>query len=449
MKLNTPPNKKMPQGLKCPTLKAYHYKGGVKFFFIRKKCKGHVVREALVSVSSLLLATVFMLLGSGMLGTLLSIRTLQDGNSSLAAGLLMSAYSLGLIIATLRVSTIISNVGHIRAFSVFASIFSAAVLAHGIHSDIYYWFVLRFIEGFCMGGFFMCTESWLNAKSNNAIRGKIFSAYMCAIYVSQGVGQFLLNLSNTQSFALLAFVSILSSIALVPVALTKVKEPDKPTPTLFSLKKLISISPLGVFICFISGLFLGGIYGLTPIYANKLGLDLSNTSSLMAGVLLGGFILQWPLGALSDRMDRRYVILLSLGACITLSFILTFITLGSWALIIITALFGGFAFSLYPLAVNHTNDFADNDDAVATSGGLLLICSTASVMGPLIGGYMITLFGAIGFPTYFIIPAAAGIAFTIYRLFFGQTLSEEDRGTYQFVPQTSVLASELANDDTE
>ena len=253
------------------------------------------MKEALNSVFSLLLGTTFLMLGNGMLGTLLSVRTLQEGASELETGMLMSAYFLGLIIATLWASRIISNVGHIRAFAVFASVFSAAVLAHGLYTDLYFWLVLRCLEGVCMGGFFMCTESWLNAKSDNEVRGKIFSAYMCSIYISQGGGQFLLNMGDPKSFSMLVFVSIMMSIALVPVALTKVKEPEKPKPTMFSLKKLVSISPLGVFACFISGLALGGIYGLGPVYANKMDLGVSGTATSWQQLFLADLSCNGPL----------------------------------------------------------------------------------------------------------------------------------------------------------
>jgi len=408
-----------------------------------------MMKDTFWSVFPLLLGTVFLMLGNGMLGTLLSVRVLIGGASEIATGMMMSAYFFGLIIASLRVSTVIASVGHIRAFAVFASMYSAAVLAHGLDDGLIYWLVLRCIEGICTCGFFMCTESWLNAKSNNQVRGKILSAYMCAVYLSQGTGQFLLNMADPQSFAMLAFVSIMMSIALVPVALTKVKEPEKPSSARMPFKRLISLSPLGVFACLVSGLVAGGVYGLGPVYADRLGLDISGTATLMAVVILGGLLFQWPIGGLSDRIDRRHVIAITIVMSMLCSVVLFYAQLEYWLLMLMIGLFGGFSFSLYPLAISHTNDFIEHDDLVSASGALVLIYSIAAMISPFLGGVIMKQWGAEGFPLYFIFITILGGGFTIYRIIYGETISEEDRGAYQVVPRTSSLAVELSTDEEE
>ena len=197
----------------------------------------------LSSVFVLLISTVFLMLGNGMLGTLIGIRLVQTDGSEIATGLMISAYFGGLILATLRGNRVIHRVGHIRAFTVFASTYSAAVLAHGLSDNVAFWFILRLIEGSCIGGFFLCTESWLNARATNETRGKILSAYMFAIYIAMGGGQFLLNIAPAQSFILLVLISILSSIALIPVALTRMPEAGTPSARCFPvLQTLESLS---------------------------------------------------------------------------------------------------------------------------------------------------------------------------------------------------------------
>jgi len=414
-----------------------------KKYLLLLECEN--VKEALGSVFSLLLGTAFMMLGNGVLGTLLSVRTLQNGASEIETGLMMSAYFLGLILSALLASKVIAQVGHIRAFAVFASVYSAAVLAHGLNDATPFWLILRCIEGLCMGGFFMCTESWLNSKSDNLVRGKVLSAYMCVVYISQGGGQFLLNLDDPQAFSMLALVSILMSVALVPVALTKVSEPERPSPQFFSIKRLLTVSPLGVVGCVISGLLSGGIYGLGPVFISKLGYDVSATATLMASVIFGGLLLQWPLGGLSDRIDRRFVITFTMIMTSLLSVLLLLFAMSDfWVLVLVYSLFGGFAFAVYPLTVCHANDFVSEKDAVGMAGGLLLVYSVSAVIGPYLGGVLMELQGIDGFALYFLIASAIGAFFSLIRIFLGKTITEEDRGTYQVIPRTSAMVNELA-----
>lgn len=405
--------------------------------------------SALRSVFSLLLGSLFLMLGNGMLSTLLGIRVVQIGASEIQVGLLMSAYFLGLIVATRYFGRLLSRIGHIRAFTVFASVYSAAVLGHGLSDSIPYWLLLRAIEGSCMGGFFMCTESWLNARASNAQRGAVLSLYMCAVYLGQGSGQFLLNLAPPQAFELLAFVSIMMSMSLIPVALTKIPEPPKPSPQPFAMKRLIEISPLGVFGCVASGLLLGGFLGVAPAFTASVGLDVSQTSLFVAVSILGGLILQWPLGILSDRIDRRYVIAFAMFIAALASAAMLTLSARYWPLIIVTGILGGMINALYALAISHANDFISTDDVVGASGGLLLAYSLAAVAGPFLGGALMTVLGASGFPLYLLIVSVAGLAFTLYRILVGKSASEEERGEYQMMPNTSVLVAEILSEDVE
>ena len=159
--------------------------------------------------------------------------------------------------------------------------------------------------------------------------------------------------------------------------------------------------------------------------------------------------MQWPIGGLSDRIDRRYVIALSMAVTTLFCVCLISFDLNYWALMAIIGLFGGFAFALYPLAISHANDFVEAEDAVGAAGGLLLIYSVAAVVGPFLGGYMMEKLGVNGFPIYFIIITTIGACFTLYRMMFGKTVAEEDRGAYQVMPRTSTLAAELSSLDEE
>ena len=263
--------------------------------------------SALLPVRSLLLAIFMLMAGSGFLATLISVRLEQAGAGALMIGLVGTAYFAGLTAGSLRVASIIQRVGHIRAFSAFVSIFSASSLAYAIHRDVALWATLRFIDGFMMAGVFICLESWLNERAERQSRGAILASYMIALYLGQAIGQFLLNLSDAKPSIPFMAAAILLSLAVVPVALTRIAPPFISDHPPLTMKQLFRVSPLGVVGATVTGLMLGAFYALGAVYARRLGMDLSATAFFMSMVILGGVGLQWPLGWLSDRFDRRWV----------------------------------------------------------------------------------------------------------------------------------------------
>jgi MFS family permease len=350
-------------------------------------------------------------------------------------------------------------VGHIRAFSALASIFSAAALTHAFFSDPILWGVLRVIAGFCMAGLLMCTESWLNERATRDTRGTVLALYMIATYLSHGLAQFLLQLGETTGYVLFALVSILLSLALVPVALTRVPGPSLPTPRRFGIWRLLRISPTGVMGCFGSGLALGGFYGVGPLFALQMGLDLTNTAAFMSAVILGGLVLQWPLGWVSDRFDRRPVIIVvslamaATGAGIVALSFDGLVDLGVWsslvALLALAALFGALASTLYPLAIALANDWIDPQDMVPASGGLLLAYSVGAVAGPIIASVLMDLMGPSGL---FVLVVGVGVfvaAFTWVRLMVRESVPMEEQAPVQMVPRMTAVAYTMLPDDEE
>ena len=225
----------------------------------------------LLSVWALLAGMGMLYLGNGMLGTLLGLRLAATELPTWIVGLVMSFYFLGLVFGTIFAYRLISGVGHIRAFAALASIFSAATLAHAFHLDPWYWAGLRFVEGMCVAGLVMCTESWLNERTANDVRGQVFSLYLIAIYVAQGGGQVMLNIPDPTGFGLFVVASILVSLALVPVAVARVQAPPLPKPFRYGFLELYAISPLGMLGAFSSGLILGAFYGMAPYFARQAG----------------------------------------------------------------------------------------------------------------------------------------------------------------------------------
>jgi len=402
------------------------------------------MRSTVATVSSLLLGIALLMLGNGLLGTLLGVRMALAELAAPTIGLVMSGYFIGLALGALRGHGVIAAVGHIRAFSAFASLYSAVSLAHAFLFDPWFWFVLRIAQGFCMAGLFMCVESWLNARATNETRGQVMSVYMIVLYFAQGMGQYFLTQGPPESFMLYALVSAIVSLAVVPVALTRLPAPPPPRPTRLSLRRLYAVSPLGIFGAFASGLVVGAFYGMGPAFAPMAGMDLSKTAWFMALAILGGLALQWPIGRISDRIDRRTVILGAAAAVAAISAGLALAAGRSDLGVLAGAcLFGAFGFVLYPLSVAHANDVIEPDEFVALAAGLLLAYSFGAIGGPIGAAIVMKYAGAGGLFLFTAIVAAAAGGFTLWRMRQRPDLPTEGQQPFMGVPRTTPAAAEL------
>ena len=405
---------------------------------------GAAVYATIATISALLVGLFFLLLGNGLLGTLVAVRLSAAEITTGTTGLVLAAYFAGQGLGAFRGQKIIASVGHIRAFAAFASILSAASLVHAFRVDPALWGALRFITGFCMVGLFMCAESWLNEKAPSAMRGRVLAFYMVTLYLAQGLGQFLLTLPDASGFGLFVVASILVSLALVPVALTRMPGPTLPKPDRMPLRDLLKLSPLGMVGGFAAGLVTGVIYSLGPVYAQQIGFGAGETARFMAAAIIGGLVLQWPLGHVSDRVERRLVIAGLCFALVGISILLAVTESAAmvWGLVLV-GLFGGVGFALYPLSISVINDRADSESFVAVSGGLLLAYAAGATLGPVGAAPLMDWFGHNAF---YITPAAVGVVvggFALWRRQAGPTVAVEDQAPFQLVPRTTLVAAEL------
>ncbi len=402
------------------------------------------MRSILISIAPLLAGLTLLVMGNGMLSSLLALRMAQMDFPSWTTGLVMSSYFVGLVSGTFYAYRLISGVGHIRTFAALASCASAATLAHPFLVAAVPWAGLRFVEGFCISGLFMCTESWLHARATNETRGRILSLYMVLVYMSQGVGQFLLNLRDPSGFALFVIASILLSLALVPVAVTRVQAPDLSQPVRFGIGRLYATSPLGVAGCFAAGLMIGAFYGMGPFFAQQIGLDVAGTSQLMGFAILGGLILQWPFGRLSDRFDRRTVLTGLSGALVLTCVAMAAVAGGDplW-LLVLAPVFGGFVFTLYPLCAAHTNDYIEPSELVQASGGLILAYGVGAALGPLGASPVMEMAGPVGLFVFQAFVALLITAYALWRMFQRPPVPGDEQGEFRPLPRTTGVASEL------
>ncbi len=400
------------------------------------------MRQTLLSVSPLFAGIALLQLGNGALGTLLAINLSIMGQASWVVALVGTAYFSGLIVGTFYGRRLISGVGHIRAFAALGSSFSAATLAHPFLVEPAAWAGLRFAEGFCIAGLFMCTESWLNERATNEVRGTIFALYQITVYTALGLGQFLLNISPPEGFTLFVVASILVSLAVVPVAVTRVDAPALPEAVHFGFRELYAISPLGVFGCFASGLILGAFFALGPYFAHQIGLDVGGTTQFMGATIVGGLVLQWPIGRLSDRFDRRTVLVWLCVGIFLISLAVSALTGGSVPLLLVlAAAFGGGVFTLYPLSAAHANDYIDRAHLVPASGGLLIAYAVGAGFGPLGAAALMGLSGPIGL---FEFTGAVALLTALYALWrMRRRAAVEDQAPFQPLPRTTPVAYEL------
>jgi MFS family permease len=377
-------------------------------------------------------------MGNGLLGTLLAVGTVQREFPVVVTGAVMAAYSVGFIAGSLRCVAFISHAGHIRTFAALASVASAAALAHILVDNALVWAVLRMIAGFCFAGLYMVIESWLNEVSDNRNRGQVLSVYMMLSLGAMAAGQLLMLTPDPGGFELYCIASILISLGLVPVTLSRSSAPAPHPPALMKLSALYRTSPLGIAGSFASGLALGAFWAMAPVFCRMIGLSENVTAVFMASTIVGGLVLLWPMGRLSDRLDRRTIIMLACGASALVSLAII-LTTDSRAIVLfgLAAVWGGFTFPIYSLSVAHTNDFLEQDSLVAASSGLLMVYGAGAIMGPLLAGVTMTFAGPAGL---YATLAGLMVLFAQYRRMVGESVPVAEQGDVVLLPRTTPVA---------
>ncbi len=391
------------------------------------------------SISSLLLSYGLLLLGNGMMGTLLGLRSQLEGFSTEITGLIMSGFFVGMLLGALFAVRVVAAVGHIRAFAAFASIMSVAVLGHVLHVDPATWFVLRLIAGFCMAGMVMVVESWVNERATNQTRGQVLSLYMITNYLGQGLGQFMMLIGDPAQFQLFIIASMVYSFALVPLLLTGSSAPKPVSPKRIKFKSLFAISPVGVIGTISAGLTNSSLNGMGAVFAKEVGLSVAEVSSFMAAAIMGGMVMQFPIGRLSDKLDRRTVLIVTSLATASMAFAMI------WALdqpvttfILVAALYGGFSFTVYPLSASQVNDLADPGMRVQVAAGLLIAYGIGASLGPTVSAQAMAFYGAPGFLYFIILINITLLIITVIRILQRR---RSDKTKTPFMPLGSVGVS--------
>ena len=368
-------------------------------------------------IFALLLSVSLLLMGNGLQNTLLPVRASIESFSAIDIGIMGSAYFLGFAVGCVYGPYIVRRVGHIRSFTAMATIASCAVLVHAFVLNPVTWWVLRVATGICFAVLYMVIESWLNEKASNENRGTVFSIYTIINLTVVTLGQMMLTLDEPSNFMLFSFASILVSLAAVPVALSKSEEPAPIQSVKIDFRALYRTSPVGVIGCLAVGLANGAFWALAPVFARGDSTDVTTVAIFMSVAVIAGAIGQWPLGRMSDRMDRRRVILLICAGAACAGILLALLDPSMDKILLPAAFaFGLFTFPLYSLCVAHTNDFADKSKYVEVACGLLLVYAIGAIIGPVVASTSMWLIGSGGLFAFTALVHIVMIVFVIYRL---------------------------------
>ncbi|TNC81256.1 MAG: MFS transporter [Oleiphilus sp.] len=362
------------------------------------------MKPILLSIVSLLFGTAILLLGHGLAGTLLTLRSAAEQYSDIQIGMIMSAYFVGYIVGTWFCPALISRIGHIRAFTATAALCASLILLQGLWVNAWVWLLIRLIYGACIVSFYLIVESWLNARTDNLQRGRVFAIYMLVNLSAMALGQQLLLLGDVLTLELFAVAAALLSLSLVPVALTKLPEPEKVDKPGVDLSFAYHGSPVGLAGCLAAGLAGGAFWTMAPLFAFKVGLDTTATAAFMSATIIGGAFLQWPIGRYSDTHDRRKVLIfVALGSTIFAVLSMLSGNVPKAVMLGTMFLYGGLCFAVYPLSVAHANDNVSESDRVKLGGVLLLAYGIGAIFGPIIGGIVMQSAGPYSLPAFYAI----------------------------------------------
>lgn len=396
-------------------------------------------------ITSLLGGVALLLLGNGLLNTLLTLRGVEEGYPTTMLGLIMSGYFVGFLLGTWLATPLIRRIGHIRAFACCAALAAIAALLHVLLVDPWVWLGLRMLYGLALVTLYMVIESWLNAQAPNEKRGQVFAVYMAVNLGALALAQQLLHLADPVQFTLFALAAILISTALMPITLTRQAQPSLPEVPPSNLRQLWRIAPLAMVAAGLSGLALGAFWGMAPVYASLNGFDAPGVGLLMTSTILGGALLQWPIGLYSDRHDRRKVLLWVVALAVVLALLMSLLPAGK-LLLATMFVWGGLAFAIYPIAVAQLIDQLHKDEILSGSGSLLMVNGSGAVCGPLLAGLLMEHLGAAALPLYFAATLGLLAAYTLYRLRHVSDLVSGEAAHFVPMLRTSPTVLELMPD---
>ncbi|SPH17661.1 putative MFS-type transporter YcaD [Defluviimonas aquaemixtae] len=393
----------------------------------------------------LLIGMMLLMIGNGVQGTLLGIRGAIEGFSTTQMSFVMSAYFLGFLFGSRMTPDMIRRVGHVRVFAALGSMISAVLVAYAAAPDWIAWSLMRVLIGFSFSGVYITAESWLNNASTNETRGQALSLYMIMQMLGIISAQALLNMGDPSGYFLFVVPSILVSIAFTPILLTASPAPAFELTKPLNFVRLFEISPLGCVGIFLLGGIFSAQFGMASVWGATVGLSVRDLSIFIASIYTGGLVLQYPIGWLSDRMDRRTLVL-ALAVVGAMSTIIPVLVEPSFLLLVVVgALMGGVSNPLYSLLVAYTNDFLSSEDMAAASAGLIFINGVGAIGGPILTGWIMAQIGPSGFFLFICVLFGMMAGYAAWRMTRRRAPTTDQTGAYTaLAPTAGVVALEAA-----
>jgi MFS family permease len=407
----------------------------------------HLMVHVIRSSWALLFGIFLLMLGNGLQGTLLGIRGAIEGFSPATMAWVMSAYFLGFLGGSTFAPSMIARVGHVRVFAALASMVSAAFIVYAVAPDPYVWAAMRFVVGFGFSGVYVVAESWLNASATNANRGQALSAYMVAQMTGIVAAQIVMNLADPSGFVLFATMSIVVSISFAPILLSVSPAPVFQNSKSMSLKQLFKVSPLGVVGSFILGGVFSIMFGMSAVYGTEMGFTVAQISTFVGTIYMGSVLLQYPIGWLSDRMDRRILIVLITAGASGLMLFGILLSNSFYVILLLGFTIGGSTGPLYSLLIAHTNDYLVHEDMAGAAGTLILVGGVGAIGMPVFVGYAMTALGPNSFFHTMIVLMASIAIYGTFRMTRRVGVGVGDSTPYTAVmPQSTQVVAEIAQE---
>jgi MFS family permease len=398
--------------------------------------------RVLATAWPLLAGVLLLMVGNGVQGSLLGIRGTLEAFSTLELSVVMSAYFLGFLLGSWRAPAMIRRVGHVRVFAALGSLISAVLVLYPMLVEWQIWALMRVVIGFGFAGIYITAESWLNNTATNETRGQALSAYMIVQMLGIVASQGLLAAGDPFGYDLFLIPSILVSLAFLPILLADTPAPTFDSTARLGFVELFRISPLGCVGMLISGGVFSAMFGMASVWGTLSLLTVGQIALFTTFLYVGGLLLQYPVGWLSDRRDRRSIMLwLSVIAAAVLG-LAAAVALPFWALLGVAAVVGGITYPMYSLLIAYTNDFLSKEQMAAASAGLIFLNGVGAIFGPLVVGWLMGVVGTRGFFLYMAVLYAAQAAYTVWRM--GRRAAPSVTGAYRGVTPTASTVAAVA-----
>jgi MFS family permease len=388
-----------------------------------------------------------LMVGNGLQASLMGVRGALEGFSTLEMSIIVSAYFAGFLFGSRLTPFMIRRVGHVRVFAALASFISAALILFPVITEPWFWVLMRIVIGFGFSGVYVTAESWLNNAATNETRGQTLSAYMIVQMLGIVSGQAFLAAGDPSGFVLFIIPSVLVSISFAPILLSISPTPAFDTTKRMSLSELFHASPLSFVSMILLGSVFAAMFGMGSVYAAEVGFSAAEVSTFISAIFIGSLVCQYPIGWLSDRLDRRQLIF-SVAMAGGLAGAAGFV--GGTSLPLLLALgfcLGGAANPLYSLLLAYLNDYLEPDDMAAASGGLVFINGLGAIGGPILTGWLMGAVGPEGFWLFIAVLFLAIAAYALYRMTQRAATPVDETAAYvNMLPTATPVAVEAAQE---